>query len=201
VISIRETIIVEGKYDKNKLKQIVNAQVIETSGFGIFKDVEKRELLKKIGQKQGLIVLTDSDSAGFVIRNHLRGILPNEYVKHAYIPQIEGKERRKAQKSKEGILGVEGVDDEVIIEALEKAGATVLGSSDSVAQKREKITKTDMYNAGLSGGEKSAQLREKLAEKLGFPSGMSANALLEAMNILITKKEYDEFVGRIIAEE
>lgn len=201
MVSIRETIIVEGKYDKNKLKQIVDAQVIETSGFGIFKDGEKRELLRKLGEKHGLIVLTDSDSAGFVIRNHLRGILPKEYVKHAYIPRIEGKERRKAQKSKEGILGVEGVDSSVIIEALYKAGATVVTDGETKKESKEKITKTNMYEDGLSGGKESSQLRNILAERLGFPKGMSSNALLEAMNLLIDYKEYKSIVCRITSKQ
>ena len=201
MISIRETIIVEGKYDKNKLKQIVDAQVIETSGFGIFKDGEKREFLRKLGEKHGLIVLTDSDSAGFVIRNHLRGILPKEYVKHAYIPRIEGKERRKAQKSKEGILGVEGVDSSVIIDALYKAGATVETDGEIKKESKEKITKTNMYEDGLSGGKESSQLRNILAERLGFPKGMSSNALLEAMNLLIDYNEYKSIVCQITSKQ
>ncbi len=200
MISVRETIIVEGKYDKNKLKQIVNAQVIETSGFGIFKDGEKRELLRRLGQKHGLIVLTDSDSAGFVIRNHLRGILPKELVKHAYIPRIEGKERRKPQKSKEGILGVEGVDSEIIIEALRKAGATIENGEGAETVKEAEITKTDMYEDGLSGGKESALLRSKLAERLGFPRGMSSNALLEAMNLLIGREEYKRIIKEITGD-
>lgn len=196
MLSIKETIIVEGKYDKNKLKQIVDAQVVETSGFGIFKDAEKRQLLRKLGEKNGLIVLTDSDSAGFLIRNHLRGILPGKYLKHAYIPCIEGKEKRKTQKSKEGILGVEGVCDEIIIDALRKCGATFVGEED----KKDgscKITKLDMYEDGLSGGAQSSRLREKLTSELGFPGGMSANALLEAMNLLITRDEYRAIVKKI----
>lgn len=196
MLAIKETIIVEGKYDKNKLKQIVDAQVIETAGFGIFNDTEKRQLLRKLGEKHGLIILTDSDGAGFLIRNHLRGILPGKYLKHAYIPCIEGKERRKIHKSKEGILGVEGVSDEIIVDALQKAGATIIGE-DEKKECTNKITKLDMYDDGLSGGKESVKLRRKLTDELGFPKGMSANALLEAMNLLISKDEYREIVHKI----
>lgn len=196
MLAVKETIIVEGRYDKNKLKQIVNAQVIETSGFGIFKDVEKRGLLLKLAEKNGIIVLTDSDSAGFLIRNHLRGILPGKYLKHAYIPRIEGKEKRKEHKSKEGILGVEGVCDDVIIDALKKAGATFIGEGEAL-ERSGNITKIDLYERGLSGGAKSTKLRAKLAEELGFPAGMSANALLEAMNLLITKDEFCKLCQKI----
>lgn len=200
MIAVREAIIVEGKYDKNKLKQIVEAQIIETSGFGIFRNEEKRELLRRIGEKCGIIVLTDSDGAGFVIRNHLRGVLPKQYVKHAYIPRIQGKEPRKAQRSKEGILGVEGVDSSVILESLRRAGATFLGQEEKTSN-RDPITKTDFYEDGLSGGENSGELRSRLISQLGFPKGMSANALLEAMNLLISREEYKAIVAKLVTGE
>ena len=196
MISIRETIIVEGKYDKNKLKQIVDTQIIETSGFGVFKDAEKRELIRKISAKNGIIIFTDSDGAGFVIRNYLRGVLEKGTYKHAYIPQIEGKEKRKSERSKEGLLGVEGVSDEIIIKALRNAGATILGE-DVRIEPKEKITKTDMYENGLSGGKESSVRRERLAEELSLPKTMTSNALVEAMNILITRDEFLETIKRL----
>ncbi len=185
---IRESILVEGRYDVNKLKQIVDTQVIETSGFGIFRNEEKRALLRKIAEKRGLIILTDSDHAGFLIRNHLRGMLPKEQVKHAYIPQIEGKERRKTQASKEGLLGVEGMKDEEILSALKRAGATF----EDYAERPENagFTKVDFYEFGLSGREDSAARREIVLKRLGLPKAMTANAMLEAINLIVTREEF-----------
>lgn len=197
---VRETILVEGRYDKHKLKQIVEAQVIETRGFGIFRDVEKRSLLQKLAETRGVIVLTDSDGAGFMIRNHLRGVLPKEHVKHAYIPRIPGKERRKGRASKEGILGVEGMEAEIVMEALRRAGATFEDGDEAGAKTAERITKADLYLDGLSGREGSEARREELIRLLGFPRGMSANALLEAMNILIDRSRYRELVAQIAGE-
>ena len=163
MISIKEAIIVEGKYDKMRLKSAVDATIIETNGFRIFKDKEKVNLIKQLAQKQGIIILTDSDSAGFLIRNHLRGIVPQEQIKNAYIPQIKGKEKRKDHPSKEGTLGVEGVDEDIILKALQNAGA-VCGK-----ENQELITKTDLYNLGLTGGEKSKILRTALLKQLKLP--------------------------------
>lgn len=187
MIRIQEAIIVEGRYDVNKIKQLVDTIVIETGGFSIFNNREKLQLIRKIAQQRGVLILTDSDGAGFVIRNYLKGALPKSQVKHAYIPQIEGKEKRKAQPSKEGTLGVEGVSDEVIVRALRQAGVTVLGNAASSEQ--QKITKADFFAWGLSGGEGSAERRAKLLRKLQLPSHMTANALLEFINAV---SDYDE---------
>ena len=196
MVKIKEAIVVEGRYDKNKLSQIVDTMIIETGGFGVFNDREKRILMQKICHKRGIIILTDSDSAGFVIRNHLRGILPKDKVKHAYIPQIEGRERRKSQSSKEGLLGVEGICDDIIFGALKRAGATFLGDTE-ISYSHTPITKTDFYNDGLSGASESASLRLKILKELDLPSHMTANALLEALNILISRDEYNELVLQI----
>ncbi len=181
MIRIKEAILVEGRYDKNTLSQIVDATILESSGFGIFKDKELLGLLRKVAQSRGLIVFTDSDGAGFVIRNHIKSAIPAQYLKHAYIPEIPGKERRKNAPGKEGILGVEGMTPEVILEALRRAGATF---DDAPSTSLHGITKQELYKLGLSGGANSALLRKKLIEKLGFPKHMSANALLDALNLL-----------------
>ncbi len=191
---IRETIIVEGRYDVNTIKQCVDAHVIETSGFGIFNDKEKRRLIERLAEKNGIIVFTDSDGAGFVIRNHLQGVVREGTVKHAYIPEIVGKERRKASASKAGLLGVEGMSREIIIEALRQAGATF---EDEPKKCSAGITKQDMYAAGLSGGVNSAEKREKLADVLGLPRLMSANAFLSAINMIFTRDEFEEAVNKI----
>ena len=191
MISIKEAIIVEGKYDKMRLKSAVDATIIETNGFRIFKDKEKVNLIKQLAQKQGIIILTDSDSAGFLIRNHLRGIVPQEQIKNAYIPQIKGKEKRKDHPSKEGALGVEGVDEDIILKALQNAGA-VCGK-----ENQELITKTDLYNLGLTGGEKSKILRTALLKQLKLPQYMSAKAMLEVLNTVTTPKELYTLVEKI----
>jgi len=190
---IRESILVEGRYDVNKLKQIVDTQVIETAGFGIFKNEEKRTLLKKIAAKRGIIVLTDSDGAGFLIRNHLRGILPKEQVKHAYIPQLEGKEKRKDKPSKQGLLGVEGMEPSVIINALERAGATFLDEAET-ADRGAGFTKAEFFVLGLSGGADSAARREAVLKALDLPVGMTANAMLEAVNLMFSREEFLQIV-------
>ncbi len=194
MVKIKEAIIVEGRYDKNKLSQIVDTLILETSGFGVFNDKEKRALFKRISEQKGVIILTDSDGAGFVIRNHLKGILPKDKVKHAYIPQIEGKEKRKTTASKEGFLGVEGIDDSVIIQSLKKAGATFLEGESSISINK-RITKTDFYEDGLSGGENSAALRQIILKKCELPSHMTTNAMLDAFNILFTYEEYKNIVS------
>lgn len=191
MISIKEAIIVEGKYDKMRLKSAVDATIIETNGFRIFKDKEKVNLIKQLAQKQGIIILTDSDSAGFLIRNHLRGIVPQEQIKNAYIPQIKGKEKRKDHPSKEGTLGVEGVDEDIILKALQNAGAVCN------KEKQELITKTDLFNLGLTGGEKSSILRTVLLKELKLPRYMSAKAMLEVLNTVTTPKELYTLVERI----
>lgn len=185
---IKEVIVVEGRYDKNTLSQVVDAAILETSGFGIFNDAAKRRLLKTLAETRGLIVLTDSDGAGFLIRNHIRGIVDPKLVKHAYIPDISGKERRKAKASKEGKLGVEGMRPEVLIEALKRAGATF---DDSPAEQRPaQITKADLYAKGLSGREGSAEKRRQLLQKLGLPERMSADAMLDVLNALMDRDSF-----------
>lgn len=191
MVRIQEAILVEGRYDKNTLSQIVDAPILETSGFGIFKNKEQMALLRRVAESRGLIVFTDSDGAGFVIRNHIKSAIPAKYLKHAYIPDIPGKERRKAAPGKEGKLGVEGMTPEVILESLRRAGATF---EDNTQKIRGNISKQDMVALGLSGGSDSSQLRLRLAEKLDFPARMSANALLQALNLLYTLEELTEIV-------
>lgn len=187
MIKIREAIVVEGRYDKNTLSQIVDAPILETSGFGIMKDKQQLKLLRRVAQTRGLIIFTDSDGAGFVIRNFLKGAIDGKYLRHAYIPDILGKERRKSAPGKEGKLGVEGMTPEVIVDALRKAGATILGEETTRSQGN--ITKQDMMELGLSGGRGSSQLRKKLLKKLDMPEHMSSNALLQALNLLYTLDE------------
>ena len=185
---IREVIVVEGRYDKNTLLQCVDCTVIETSGFGIFNNKEKSALIKRLAETRGIIVMTDSDSAGFLIRNHLKGIVPSG-LKHAYIPDIFGREKRKSAPSKEGKLGVEGMTQEVIVNALRKAGATFIGESNEETAK-EPITKTDFFELGLTGREDSAKKRELLLKKLSLPERMTTNSLLSVVNILYDKDEF-----------
>ena len=186
MIRLKEAIVVEGRYDKIKLGGIVDAPIIETGGFRVFNDREKLQLIRRIAAARGIVILTDSDGAGFVIRNFLRGAVPKEQIKHCYIPQIEGKERRKPQKSKEGLLGVEGVTDEIIIDAIRKSGATILGEEQ---KQRQEITKADLFELGLTGGENSAQKRQALLKKLNMPTYLSTNALLTALNCLYSLEE------------
>ena len=186
MVKIREAIVVEGRYDKNTLSQIVDAPIFETEGFGIFRDREKMRLLRRAAQKRGLIVFTDSDGAGFVIRNHIKCAIPGKYLKHAYIPDIPGKEKRKTAPGKEGKLGVEGMKPEIILEALRRGGATFENGGASVSGG---ITKQDMMALGLSGGPDSSRKREKLIKALDFPEHMSANALLQALNTLYSLEE------------
>jgi ribonuclease M5 len=187
---VKEVIVVEGRYDKNKVCQAVEATVIETSGFQIFSNREKLELLRKLAQKRGLIILTDSDSAGFLIRGHLKGML-GDSIKHAYIPDVTGREKRKRAMSAEGKLGVEGMSAEVIISALERAGATFFEEINQNIIK-ENITKADMYIIGLTGGPDSAERRSVLLKRLGLPEHMPPNGLLDVLNALYTKEEFFE---------
>ncbi len=186
MVRVREAIVVEGRYDKNTLSQIVDAPILETSGFGIMKDKAQLELLRRVAQTRGLIIFTDSDGAGFVIRNFLKSAIQSKYLKHAYIPDIPGKERRKAAPGKEGKLGVEGMRPEVILEALRRAGATVEGEAICTPNA---ITKQDLVALGLSGGKDSAAKRKELLRRLELPEHMSANALLQALNLLYTLPE------------
>ena len=194
MIKIREAIVVEGRYDKNTLSQIVDAPILETSGFGIFKDKHQLALLRRIAQSRGLIVFTDSDGAGFLIRNHIKSAIDAQYLKHAYIPDIPGKERRKAAPGKEGKLGVEGMRPEIILEALRRAGATIEGEE---AVPSVGITKQDLVDLGLSGGTNSSEKRRRLMEMLDFPEHMSANALLQALNLLYDLEELAQIVSEL----
>ena len=188
MVKINEAIVVEGRYDKNTLSQIVDAPILETSGFGIFKDKKQMALLRRVAEKRGLIVFTDSDGAGFVIRNHIKSAIPGKYLKHAYIPDIYGKERRKAAPGKEGKMGVEGMTREVLLDALRKAGATIEGEETATSQQ---ITKQDLIELGLSGGADASAKRLALLKKLNLPEHMSANAMLQALNLLYTREELE----------
>ena len=183
---IREVVVVEGRYDKNTLSQVVDAVILETSGFGIFNDREKRKLLQTLAEKRGLIVLTDSDGAGFLIRNHIKGFVDPSLVKHAYIPDIPGKERRKARASREGKLGVEGMRPQVLLDALTRAGATFEDESNTQTSS-PRITKADLYALGLSGGAESARKRVELQRELELPERLSADALLDVLNALMDR--------------
>lgn len=191
MIKIREAIVVEGRYDKNTLSQIVDATIFETNGFGIFKDTQRMELLRRVAQKHGLIVFTDSDGAGFVIRNRIKSCISGEYLKHAYIPDVYGKERRKAAPGKEGKLGVEGMTGEIILDALRRCGATIEGENQI---KAAKITKQDLMELGLSGAKDSSAKRLAVLKKLDLPEHMSANAMLQALNMLYSPDELIDLV-------
>lgn len=186
--SVREVIVVEGRYDKNALSQVVDAVIIETSGFGIFNDAEKRKLLQTMAEARGLIVLTDSDGAGFVIRNYIKGCVDPKLVKHAYIPDIYGKERRKSAPSREGKLGVEGMKPQVLLDALIRAGATFDDEENKKTAPR--ISKADMYARGLSGREGSAEKRAQLIKQLGLPERLTADGLLDVLNATVSREEF-----------
>ena len=191
MVRIQEAIVVEGRYDKNTLSQIVDAPIFETAGFGIFKDKKQMTLLRRVAEKRGLIVFTDSDGAGFVIRNHIKSAIPGKYLKHAYIPDIPGKERRKSAPGKEGKLGVEGMTPEVILQALKNAGATFAGEAVSP---KVGITKQDLMALGLSGGAEAGKKRQALLKKLDLPEHMSANAMVQALSLLYDLQELTQMV-------
>ena len=204
MIRVKEAIVVEGRYDKNTLSQVVDAVILETAGFGVFKDQERLALLRRLAQQRGIIVLTDSDGAGFVIRNFLKGAIPPEQVKHAYIPDIRGKERRKRAPGKEGKLGVEGMPPQLLLEALERAGATFL-DGDGPRSPRGELTPAQLYVLGLTGRPDSAQRRQALLKRLDLPEHMSAKALLTVLNALYTSDEVIQLVqtlpGPVSADE
>ena len=187
MVKVREVIVVEGRYDKNTLSQIVDATILETRGFGIMKDKAMQNLLRRTAEARGLILLTDSDGAGFVMRNYLKRVIPPKHLKQAYIPDIPGKERRKAAPGKEGKLGVEGMKPEVLLQALRRAGATFEGETES--KSCGELSKTDLYDLGLSGRPDSARKRAALLRSLDLPEHMSANAMLQALNLLVTKAQ------------
>ncbi|MDR1131543.1 MAG: DUF4093 domain-containing protein [Oscillospiraceae bacterium] len=200
MLKLREVIVVEGRYDKNTLSQIVDGTIVETGGFGIFSDREKLALFRRLAEKRGLIVLTDSDGAGFVIRNFLKGAIDPRYVKHAYIPEIAGKERRKSAPSRAGKLGVEGMDPATILTALKNAGAACGEAADSAAE-AEPITKADLYALGLSGGKGSREKRRRLLKSLDLPSALSPNAMLEVLNLLLSRDELCRLAAGAAREE
>ena len=191
MVKIKEAIVVEGRYDKNTLSQIVDAPILETAGFGIFKDKQQMALLRRIAETRGIIVFTDSDGAGFVIRNHIKSAIPGKYLKHAYIPDIYGKERRKSAPGKEGKLGVEGMTRETILESLRRAGATMEGEKVPASKQ---ITKQDLMELGLSGTADASAKRLKLLKHLHLPEHMSPNAMLQALNLLYNIEELTTIV-------
>ncbi len=187
MLELKETIVVEGKYDLMKLKGFISSPIITTEGFRIFADKEKQFLIREIAAKNGIILMTDPDRAGQVIRSFLRGIADKTKIKQCYVPLVKGVEKRKSSPSKEGFLGVEGLSEEIITEALRKCGACIMG--EEMPEKKEEITKMDLYEMGLSGKSNSAKLREKLLEELGLPTYLSSGAMLCAINCLYKKHE------------
>lgn len=193
MITCKQPVIVEGKYDKIKLSALIDGTIIETNGFTIFKDKDKLEMLRVLAKKTGLIILTDSDAAGFKIRNYIRSAIPEGELIHVYIPDVYGKERRKAAPSKEGKLGVEGIDLETLRQCFEKAGVT----AENVPARREEITKADLFLWGLSGTDGAFQRRQLLLKELNFPERMSTKALLPVLNTLFTKQELEQLLDKI----
>ena len=185
MLTIKEAIIVEGKYDKIKLSNFVDGFIFVTDGFSVFNDKKSQQTIRTLAEKTGIVILTDSDSAGIKIRNFVKQLVDPDLVKHAYVPEISGKEKRKTVGGKEGILGVEGINEEIIINALKESGCTINGEQHKA---KEKMTKTDFYLLGLSGGNKSSALREYLSKRLGLPSKLSANMLLDAVNRMSDKE-------------
>ena len=194
MIKINEAVIVEGKYDKIKLSAVLDTVIIETDGFAIFKDKEKQKLIRFLAEKRGIIIMTDSDSAGFKIRSFINGITQSENIKNVYMPDIYGKEKRKAEASKEGKIGVEGMKTEVIMSALSKAG--VLCTENSKTENRE-ITRTDFFEDGISGRDNSSEIRKALARELQLPERISASSLLKIINTYLTFEEYKDAVNRV----
>lgn len=195
MIKIKEAVIVEGKYDKIRLSSLIDGLIITTDGFGIFKDKEKMQMLRRLAETRGLLIITDSDSAGFVIRNHLKSCIPPEHIKHAYIPDVFGKERRKTEHSKEGKIGVEGMTTEVLTAALQKAGVICADEDSADVGKKRVITRQDFFRAGLSGGDGSSAKRAELLAFLGLPQRMTANALLGVINDYMT---WEQFADRFL---
>lgn len=193
MMRIKEAIVVEGRYDKNTLSQLVDTLILETAGFGIFKNQEQMALLRKAAEKRGLIVFTDSDGAGFVIRNRIKSSIPGQYLKHAYIPDVYGKEKRKAKAGKEGKLGVEGMSPQVLEQALRRCGATFL-EEETTQRTSPQLSKADLFAAGLSGGSDSALRRQVVLKRLELPEHMTANALLAVLNTCYTVQEVQEIL-------
>ena len=202
MIRIREAVLVEGRYDMARLSSVVDAPIFQTNGFGVFKDKELTSMLRRLAEQRGIIILTDSDSAGFLIRNHISGVIPPHLVKHAYIPPIFGKERRKAAPSKEGLLGVEGMDGETLLESLRRAGATILSENEHSgivdnSSDEPPLTTWDLYSAGLSGNTGSAGRRAALLSSLGFPPAMTSARLLTVLNACVSRSVFEKLVDEI----
>lgn len=200
MIRIKEAIIVEGRYDRIRLAALFDTTIIETGGFRVFKDNEKKTVIRQLAQARGIVILTDSDGAGFVIRNFLKGIITdNIQIKQAYIPDIKGKEKRKAHPSKQGLLGVEGMTDEVIVNAVLTSGVQVLGEEAKIVG--GEITKTDFFTYGLTGVENSGVFRKVVLRKLGFPQYMTTNAMLSAVNFIYSKEEFENILETVASEQ
>ena len=195
MIRIREAILVEGRYDKNALSQLVDTAIFETGGFGVMKDREKIQFLRQVAEKRGLIIFTDSDGAGFVIRNRLKSLLPPDKLLHAYIPQIQGKEKRKQKAGKEGLLGVEGMTPELLIQALHRCGAHFL--DENIPAPAGGITRQDLFTWGLMGGEGSREKRQQLKKSLGLPSHLGTSGFLDALNLIATKDQVEALLRQL----
>ena len=195
---IREVIVVEGRYDRNTLLQAVDASVVEVGGFALFNDREKMAYLRALAEKRGLILLTDPDGAGFVIRSRLKSCLPPDKIKQAYVPDVYGKERRKKKGGKEGKLGVEGMKPDVLLAALARAGATFLDEENGTGAAGEPITKADLFELGLTGGPDSAAKRQAILRELELPEHLTANGLLEALNLLYSRESFLEFAKKLL---
>ncbi len=196
MIRIREAIAVEGRYDRAALANVVDTVIVDTAGFGVFSDREKLELLRRLAEKRGLVILTDSDGGGFLIRNFLRGAIDPKLVKHAYIPDVPGKERRKKSPSKEGLLGVEGMSPAMLERALRAAGVTVLDEDTAGAgESAPPITKAEMYGLGLAGRPDSAKRRAAVKKALDLPEKLTANALLDMLNALSSREELERIIS------
>ena len=206
-IKLKETVIVEGRYDRIRLSELIESPMIETGGFRVFKDKEKQELIRAVAKRRGILVMTDVDSAGFVIRNFLRGIVPQDQILHAYIPTIKGKEKRKQEASKEGILGVEGIDRDALIESIRNSGAHIVSVGEGLAPPdytdteakivQSEITKSDFFDYGLSGCANAAVHREEVLSSLGLPTYLTTNAMISALNCLFTKDEFEQYLSEL----
>lgn len=200
MIKVKEAVIVEGKYDKIRLSSLIDALIIETDGFAVFSDKQRLMLIRRLAEKRGIIILTDSDAAGFRIRDFLSGALNPADVRHVYIPDISGKERRKSVAGKEGKLGVEGMTNEALIKAFQKAGI-IVNRREVSSPEIQPITNADLYDDGLSGRPQSFYLRQRLLQKLDLPSRLSTSRLLQVLNVIITRSEYKCLVKKITEEE
>lgn len=193
MIHLEQAIIVEGKYDKIKLNSIIDGVIITTNGFSVIKDKEKIELIRYFAKKKGIIILTDSDSAGFKIRNFIKGAVKEGKITNVYIPDIFGKEKRKTVPSKEGKLGVEGIDKDILLKAFEKAGIL----SSEIPDERDPITKIDLYEAGLTGGQNSSEKRKAVLKRLDMPQLLTTNSMLEILNTMMSREEFMRFAAEI----